>query len=348
MNSLPRMILCGLAVAGTAGACLAQTTPPQRAIEETDMASRLAAPQSPLKKPDGVRVVPQLLEDELEDIGPQYLLLEKPRHKWFQLILDGQAYHTTNAILSESNHKEGNVSVSTVQPTVVSPAFDVLGGAAQAKAGFRWQMFRYGMWAGSDDIPTGGTQALDTNDFNAYTPFGEVNWQREEWLASAGYRYANLQGRSSNQTFYDEHVPYWMFGRQFALTDSLQLLVQYDGAFRFTDTDSGSLPVNLRPTDSINDRTDQAASLILSQVLFERLVVQPSYRFQYSKYISPSRVPTREDYYNTGTLLVAYYFTDYFSLRVFGSVERRDSTDPATADYSVWNLGGGANLTLNF
>lgn len=312
------------------------------ALDEMDMANRINQLSRPLADPELTAIkVPELYEGELEDIGPQFLLLAPPRHKYFQFLVDMQAYRTSNATLVPSNFNPGSsdITVATFQGSVISKPMDTGFGQVQLRAGMRYQFFWYGLITGRNDQVSGFP--VKDNDFNVFTPFVEALWQKDGWFATAGVRYLNLYSPPQSRTTYEEVAPYWIGGYQFVLSQRDLLLLQYDGNFRFSSTKNfGLLPAG------INNRTDQAFSLIYSHLLTDRFIIQPSYRFQYSYYTdSPT---SRNDIYNTLGLLFAYYITDNIAVRVFGNWENRDSSSRIPSSYRNWNLGGGANLTFQF
>ena len=48
------------------------------------------------------------------------------------------------------------------------------------------------------------------------------------------------------------------------------------------------------------------------------------------------------------SLTAGYYFNKNFSVRVFGSAEVRDSSEPVVADYRNFNAGAGVMASLTF
>jgi len=330
-----------LAVVYLGGARPAQAQP--AAVQQSDTATRAQQLQTPLGPGLKDEKVPMLYEGELEDTGPQYLLAAKPKHKWFNISSDFQIYRTDNATLAPNNTGASDVSVLTLQGVVQGEVMDWFGVQAVPRGGFRYQSFWYGALSGRDHrIGPAGGLPVKNNDFMTYTPFGEVNLQKGSILGSFGVRYAAFTNDNAvtSGTFYQEWVPYWLAGYQWSIAQNQNLTAQYDGDFRFTNSQSGGLqPVGW------NDRTDHAFSLIYNYILGGNWVIQPSYRFQYSYYTYSAR--QRNDVYNTLSLVVAYYFNDWAAVRFLTSYEWRSSSELGN-NYQNYNIGVGANLSYSF
>lgn len=315
------------------------TTYGQVAIEEVDIATRDQELRKPLSGLLEEKKVPALYEGELEDLGPQYLLMRKPVHKYFDFYTDLQWYYTSNATLAENNAGPSDVMVWSNQLAFLPG--DIEGfrdGTLKPRLGFRYQVFRYGQIKGDDKLINGNQ--VDLNDFQARTPFAELLWTKDKWGISAGYRFTDLRSRSTDTSFYRENVFYWSVGRQFPLKNDYMFQLIYDGDYRITHTD----PAPLQPTD-INNRTNQAVTGVLTKVINSRWIIQPSVRGQFSKY-TESPV-SRQDWTLSGTLNVAYYFTQRLSARGFINLDRRRSSQ-VNSSYDNYNLGVGSTFTFRF
>ncbi len=276
---------------------------------------------------------------EFEDLGPQFLLLAPPPREWLQFYFDVMVYRTSNATLVENNVGSSDLSVATFEVTVMPVEWTVFGGKLEPAIGLGAQVFRYGLVGDRDKMVSG--QPVKNNDFNALMPFAELTWTKGPWFAFSGVRYSRLYNTVGDTTFYTEWMPYWSLGYQWNLTDVSALFLQYEGDYRFSDTET----FGLQPS-SINDRLDQAVLLTYSHLWYNRLVTQLGYRFQYSHYTNSAI--SRNDAYNTFALTAAWYFTRSLSVRAFTSYEMRNSSASFPASYKNWNVGGGANLTLRF
>ena len=320
------------------------------AVQTAQLATQTQMLQSPLSPGFNQGKVPALYDGELEDLGPQYLLVAKPKvaHKWFTATADWQTYYTNNAALAPNNKGASDVSVATAQLMAQAAAYTFGDLQVQPRVGFRYSAYWYGVLSGRDSR-VGGVP-VKYSDFMTYTPFAEASYQYGNFLGSTGVRYSAFTNdtKISEGTFYQEWAPYWLFGYQWQISKSQMLLVQYDGDFRFSNTAN---PTGLLTT-GINDRTDNAVSVIYSYILGGKWAFQPTYRYQRSYYTDSKSNPIpgegrRDDTYNTVSLVVAYYFTDWCAARVFTSYEWRNSSAPGN-DYRVANAGLGASLNYKF
>jgi len=287
-----------------------------------------------------------LYEGELEDIGPQYVLQPTARPKWFNAMLDDQIYRTNNAQQSPTNKATSDVDVLALQLSAESETLGFLDDIdAKARAGFRYNDFTYGLISGTDrSVPPG--QPVKNLDFMTYTPYAELLYQKDRWLGSTGVSYSAFTQDipSHSGTFYQEWVPYWALGYQWNLSDVQTLLLQYNGDYRFTNTN----PLGTPQAADVNDKTDQSLSVVYSHILGNHWVLQPSYRLMWSGY--SNSVPSgRNDIYNTFSMVVAYYFDNGISLRAFTSYEFRNSSGTGTNfNYQNWNIGAGINAGYSF
>jgi hypothetical protein len=299
--------------------------------------------QTPLSTPgSNSQTAPLLYEGELEDLGPQYLLQPKKRYKYWDVSSDFQMYRTSNAALAPADKTATDVSVLSLQLVLHSQEMQWAKGIkATLRAGFSYQSFWYGVFDGREQ-PIAGSQAR-FNDFVTYTPFAELALTKGNWSATAGTRYAAYEHQtptdSGDSTFYQEFVQYWSLGYRWTLPQNQTFVVKYDGDYDGTNTNSfGLQPVG------INDHTDQSISFIYSIIMAEHWAIQPSYRLMYDDYTNQQ---TRNDVYNTFSLVVAYYFNQSCSARALTSYEWRSSTAPLQS-YQNWNVGLGGSLSYSF
>lgn len=308
-------------------------------IAEFDQAQRMRDLQQPHFPATEEAVAPQLYPGEFEDLGPQFLLLAPPPREWLQFYLDVMAYRTSNATLVQSNTGSSDLSVATFEVSIMPVEWSVFGGKLEPVVGLGAQVFRYGFFGDRNKVISG--LPVNENDFNALMPFAELTWEKGPWFAFTGVRYSRLYNTTADVTFYTEWMPYWSVGYQLNLSDVSALFLQYEGDYRFSDTES----FGLNPP-SINDRLDQAILLTYSHLWWNRLVTQLGYRCQFSHYTNAAQ--PRNDVYNTFALTAGWYFNRALSVRLFTSYEMRNSSASFPASYTNWNVGGGANLTLRF
>jgi len=310
--------------------------------QSTTVTQQLQKPLQPAAASGSQGDVPLLYEGEMEDTGTQYVLQPKPAIKYFQVLGDLQYYRSDNPTLAPGNKTASDISVLTIQASVSSPAADWFDGTAkgQFRAGLRFQDYWYGLFYGRDRIITGAP--IKYSDFMTTSPYVEATARGENWYGSLGLRYAAYDNNNAltSGTFYQEWVPSGTLGYQWNISAQKTVQFQYDGDFRKTSTQSaGLLP------GGWNDRSDQALSLIYSDILNDHWVIQPSYRIMWSDYTNDNR--HRNDVYNTLSFLVAYYFNETWSARAYTSYEWRSSSEFGN-NYSNWNLGVGLSFGASF
>jgi len=283
-------------------------------------------------------VAPYFFEEELEDVGPQYLLGAAEKRIVFRFTADFQTYFTSNVNLTENNTTSSSISVGTVQPEFIPYQQDLFGGKLSTRLGLRFQWYRYGIYGTREraTVPVNppflaNPPRVKNNDFDSIAPYAEVNYRWNEWYGAVGFEYTRLQNDLSGVNFYDESAPYWAAGYTWEVLPTSAFYFQF--------------------ARDLNDRVDQAFSIIYSHIFWEDLLVQGSYRFQWTGYTQGSTRfgnSNRNDIYNTLSAVVSYYIFDELSVRGFINWQARTSDDRFAADYDVFNGGGGVNVNLNF
>lgn len=285
------------------------------------------------------REVPTLYEGELEDLGPQYLLIQNPPRDWFEFFADLQIYSSDNATLSENNAEGSDLLAFTAQAAWLPYAGKQFGGKIQTRLGYREQYFFYGTFSGQE-ATVNGTPAEDL-DFTNRQPFADLTYTCGALSVNLGIRYSELRNRKSDSRFYTEVVPTWSLAYEIELSQKSLLTLAYGGEYRFTDSESfGLLP------DNWNDQTKHGLSATYSRLLSDNLIVQASGGLDYAHFTHKDR--SRNDLLGFTNLTLAYFFTDHLSARLFTSYEARESSEALTDDYSNWNLGGGGSLNWSF
>lgn len=311
---------------------LLQQTERIRGLTETEQAST------------GETTVPEFYEGEMEDLGPQLLLLRKRVRKAWQLFLDFQTYHTTNVSLAELNETGSNVFVSTAELAYLIPEGKFEGWKVNSRFGVRYQVFRYGMWNGDDKSLGGGGAAVDVLDFNARSGFANMAFTRGNWRIGTSLTYTSLvEAHGTGGNFYYEWIPAWSLGRLFIINDKTSLYALYDGNWRTTETPAND---NFGLDEDTADKTDHALGLILTRQLSQKWSLQPALRLQRSFYTAQAR--DRNDWIGTVSANLNYTIDAHFSIRAFTSYEIRESSEPATTDYENWNFGSGLSGVLKF
>lgn len=323
-----------------------------RVTGTADTANRSREVVSPQKKDDEKTKIPTLYDGEVEDVGPQLLLLEAPPHDWFQALADLQNYYTSNATLVESDRTWSDVTVLTAQAGVNAKPISVGSGKIAFSSGYRYQKFNYGLvsFRTNHDI-AGGVGKIDSLDFDTHTGFLNAEWTQGGWAAGVSGRYTAYIASNTDKTTYQEWVPSVHGGYRFTLSERDFLSVDGDVSYRISHTYVIPALGNLFGFD-YNNRADLGLNVAYTHIFGERLLLQPSYRFQYSRYTEGSSSiqtgPGREDFFHIFTLTTGYYFNQNFSVRLFASAEIRDSSEPFVADYRTFNVGGGAMASITF
>ncbi len=286
--------------------------------------------------------IPALYPDELDDVGPLFLLVEQKMRELVRFFADMQVYYTTNAGLSEKNETSANVSVATTQVELWPLETAIFGGTANVRLGVRYQWYRYGLLGGSNDLLASGLR-LEDLDFDSLTGFGELRWQSGPWFVATGLDLSRVMAPGFGDKIYAEAVPYGRLGYRYSINERSEIYGEYDGRYRLTQSVNGF-------DEGINDRHEHALNLVYGYLLTPRLIGQISYRLQYSGFTNGSNLggnEDRDDLTNSAAVAVVYVLTDFASVRVFSSVVRRDS-DADGFTFQAANFGGGLNLNVAF
>lgn len=328
-----------LLLATTAGA-FAQSA--DRAVATTQSPAgkyRSTMPGGSLIRDVDTRSAPELFPGELQDVGPQFLLTRPdvskagpPSHFWFEGFADWQMFYTNNALLTEKDHRDTGVMVTTVQAAINFPAVALAGGMLATKAGYRHQWWYYSL-----DKTTSG---LNDFDFAVSTFFitGRHSWE-EKWVASFSIDYNRYLSRDDNWSeFYVELAPSWALERNFELDEKTLITLGYYGSYHWTQTDPA-------PVKHINDRLDSSLGVTVTREIIPNLIGQAYYRAMWSHYTENS---DRNDVYHSLGLALVYNFNEWASVRAFMGYENRNSTDDTVADYNKFDAGGGLTFTARF
>jgi hypothetical protein len=308
------------------------------AINQVDAAEQRRQMEESIKVLTDGDTAPELYSAASCDGGPQTVLIIKPRRTHFEAQADVQYFHTDNMFLLEDTRQSVEALLSTVQLALAPTPYGLGDGLFSPRIGYRHQWFNYGLdGAKLDD----SSLKLSDFDFNAQTAFIDGRWLRNNWMIQGGFDFIRLMDSSDYDDFHLEYVPRWGVQRLFPLSNSSTLSVGYEGDYRFTD--ATALPFFL-PSD-LMDRTDHALFAAWTLAVCRQAVVQPFYRFKYTRFTEGD---SREDYLNTVGLGLYGQVTRNISLRAFVNYETRDSSESTTPEYHQFNAGGGVNLTVRF
>ena len=276
---------------------------------------------------------PELYPGENVDVGPQRILRLRPRHHYFDVLLDSQAFYSDNANYAQQpNAISSWVFVNTVQAAVTPPVIELGPGKVASAVGLASQWYNY------------GDNRLESLDFNAQTLFLSGKYTLGNWEIGAGISLTRLVNQENYNETYREFMPNFGVQRILPLNDRMFFTVGDLVDYRLTE-----VPSVLGSRSDLNDRFDDVASASFTWLPTRHLVVQPYSRFQFSDYQHDvAGTSGRDDYLQSVGLTAAYYFTPKISLRAFYNYNRRQSGDPYTPGYLEMNGGLGATLEIKF
>jgi len=302
----------------------------------------------------GTNAVPEFYEGETGDVGPQSVLEFKHRRTLIEASADEQYFFSDNVFLANQGKQSADVLVSTVSAALAPTPYAFAGGVLSPRIGYQQQWFNYGL-LGSGTVhvydpsktPSIYYTGIGKFDFNVPTVFGDVAWRWQNWAFTVGGDYRRLLDSGNYDEFYHEFVPRWSVGREFLLGKSTSLFMAYEGDYRFTES---TPPAALNPPMSpvypatFNDRTDQGLLLAGSWRLCSHVILQPSYRFQFTHY---TRI-NRDDVLNSFGLALHCPITRQIFIRTFVSYDIVNTDGFYVQNYRNLNAGGGLNLTVRF
>ena len=275
---------------------------------------------------------PEIYPGETNDVGPQSVLIFKPRKTLFEGVADSQYFHTDNAFLDHTNRVPSGVLVSTAQLALAPTPYELCGGEASPRLGFREQWYDFFEYSSYNP-------ALHVNDFNVQTVFTDERWTRDNWSLAAGFDYNRLLSSSDYRQFYAEYVPRWEVQRVIPIRENQALSVSYDGFYHFTDSTKFQMPQT-----SFFDRIDQALLVTYNFAPCASAVIQPYYAFKYTHFTATIH---RDDYLNSVGLGIYCFLNQWVTARAFVSYDSKYSSADF-ARYHDLDAGGGVNLTVRF
>jgi len=320
------LLSAGILLSGLSGISLAQVQ-----IEAANQAQRSKV-NDKLKKAASDAVAP-LSEDETADIGPQFVVRQKPQRDLFEVSFDTQFLQSSNVYLTEGDKVKGTLMLSTFQLAIAPKPIELGNGLLGWKGGYRHQKFNYGKFSKKE-------KNLNDMDFDVSSVFLQGYYlSKKNWMVSAGIeqnRLLNAAGGKYDE-FYSEWVPNFCVEKQFALSEKAALGISGTGAWHVTHVDP--------PNSGQNDRLDEALMVSLSYELVPNFSVQPYYRAQFSQYL---RHNSRSDLTHSIGVSIGYNLNKWSSVRLSAGFEGRDSSDVAVNDYRKLDTGMGLVLQTKF
>jgi len=339
-----KLVLPGACLALMVSTVAAQTPGAIRQVESDQQRRQMERNARPIVPGESA---PELYPGEVTDVGPQSILTYKPRKTYVEAMVDGQYFYTDNMFLNEGDKQRTDVFVGTAQFALAPTPYDLWGGKLGPRIGYRHQWYMYGL-LDDDTVQVFDFQTLTVReielrkfDFNAGTIFTDGRWTLDNWAFDLGFDYTRLMESDDYDQFYSEYVPRWGVQRIFPLYRTGALSLGYAGDYRFADTDLPPPDFN----EDFNSRTDHSLNVAFTQSLCRHAVVQPYYRFKYTRFTEGDE---RNDYLHSFGISVHCFFTEQIALRAFAGYDMLESSNPVIPDYRRLDAGGGLNLTFRF
>lgn len=283
--------------------------------------------------------VPELFEGEMEDIGPQYLLVAAPKVRPVEVWTDVELTSTSNATLAETGRKASTLTSAQAGGTWHFTPRSWHGGRLSFEAGAKAQTYRYGLLAGTKTVVN--FLEIDRNNFDLLGAHAQAAWQRETTVLAATVRGASLRNRGNGRVFYEELALELQGFRQWSLTPRRTASLGFEGATRWSRTDSfGLLPAGW------NDRAELGVIAVLEQQLGARWRLQPLLRVLGSRYTHRDR--DRSDVHASARLTLIATLRPQLEVRLGLGYDRRDSSEPVMADYEKLDLALAASGRWRF
>lgn len=285
------------------------------------------------------QTVPELFAGELEDVGPQFLLLAAARPRPLELWTDVEFTSTSNATLVESDPKSSSLTSAQAGGTWHFGERTYRGGRLRFETGFKAQTYRYGLLMGTKEKIN--FLEIDRNNFDLLGAHVQAGWRRDGWLAAVALRGSSLRNRGNHRVFYQELGLEWQAYRQWRPGLRQTLTLGLDGAARWSHTDSfGLLP------DGWNNRVEQAVVAAFDQSIGRGWRLQPAVRLQGTRYTHRDR--ERSDVHRSFRLSLIRPLGSAAELRFSVGYDRRVSSEAAMADFAKWDLGIAGSARWQF
>lgn len=300
----------------------------------------LAAPvrTAPADAP-GENTIPELFAGELEDVGPQYLLLPTVRRQPWELWTDLEITGTSNATLVNQNPKFSTITSVQAGATWHAAPQSRWGGELDWEAGVRGQTYRYGYLTGVKEIIN--YVEVDRNNFDLIGAHVRTAWSRGDWTVAASLRATTMRNRAARHTFYEEVALEWQAFRSWRLAPGRAAALGLEGAGRLTNTDSyGIYP------DGWNDRVEQGVFAVFDQALGRGWHVQPAVRLMATRYTRSGR--HRTDWQGAARAALIHPLGRRAELRLSAGFDQRESTESDISDYRKWDLALAGSASWRF
>jgi hypothetical protein len=280
-----------------------------------------------------VDAIPSLSRDELADVGPQFVVREKPKKTLFEAAVDVQYGQSSNVYLAENAAVRAPLAITTAQVAVAPEPVKFASGELGVKAGYRHQKFNYGKFSQRE-------KALNDMDFDVSSFFAQGRYLHGENLVfSAGLEHNRLLNAAAGgyDEFFSEVVPSVGVDGQYKLGEKSSVGLSMQGLMHFTRVDP--------PNPNQNDRIEEVLTASYTRELTPNLSVQPFYRAQLSQY---NRNRQRNDVVQTLGVSFGYAINRWAAVRFFASYETRESSEAFITDYRKFDNGIGVSFQARF
>jgi hypothetical protein len=288
--------------------------------------------QKPLRSLKAGTNAPEMYAGENSDIGPQHILRLLPQRTLFEVDLDSQYLYTDNAMLTARPVRSSTELVNTIRAAFSPTPYKMGNGRFAPSIGYLSQWYDYGL--GGDD--------LSVMDFNVQTAFASAKYLfPNDWSVFGEFDYTRLSSQQLINHFYSDYTP--ILGVQRLIQVGNNGLISASLQADYHDSWTINSPNNSQ------DRADGIFGLAFAWQFTPHLMVQPSYRFQYTYYrFNTLHQSGRNDYLNRFGITAAYYFTPKLSLRVFANDDIKETGDALAQKYHDYNFGVALSYTIRF
>ena len=305
---------------------------------------------------------PETYPGENSDIGAQHIMRIIPHRTYWEFRADSEYLYTDNAQLTQNGKVESTEFVNSISAAFAPSPYKLGYGRFSPSVGFMSQWYNYGL-GGNQTIP--GNLPISTMDFNVQTAFARAQYlMQDSWTLFGEFDYTRLLDQNSPpgayryQEFYQDYTSLLGVQKVYSVSDKSVLAASLQADYHDSWTAT-------TPNDAQN-RIDGTFSLSYSYAFKPSFVVQPYYRFQYTRYNYNSsqngvtHAPIRNDYLNSVGFSAAYYYnpqwgpiTPNFSLRAFINYDAKSSDDiqpqlGGAQRYHDYTVGLDLACTLRF
>lgn len=294
-------------------------------MRQADLRTQLQTP--------AVDAIPSFSKSEMADVGPQFLVREKPRKNLFEASVDVQYGHSSNIYLTENGMQSAPMAITTAQVAIAPDPFKFASGELALRTGYRHQKFSYGKFSAKE-------KTLNDADFDVSTVFAQGRFlYRENLMFSAGIDHNRLLNAAAGRydEFFSEAVPSVGVDGQYKINEKSSVSLSGQFLVHFTSV--------APPNPAQNDRLEEVLTATYTREIATNLSFQPFYRVQLSQY---NRNRNRDDIVQTLGVFLGYSINRWASVRLYASYEARESSERFISDYRKFDNGIGMSFQARF